>query len=153
MNKHLLLLLALLGCVCPAYAQTPAVPKIVSNGFDAYKQSGAASAVDAWFTGSPLANAPTNKTNYVAFITGQETTNGKFLGYESVGTVTMSPSIKYCYVVFLYEKGFFYNWFEVYTTGGTDIITSYSSNTTASAILPASFFTKDKTKTTAKTTP
>ena len=100
-----------------------------------------------------MANAPTNKTNYVAFTTGQETANGKFLGYEPVGTVTISPSIKYCYVVFLYEKGFFYNWFEVYTTGGKDIITSYSSNTIANAILPASFFIKDKNKTTTKTTP
>jgi hypothetical protein len=146
MNKHLLLLIALLGCVCPAYAQTPAVPKIVSDGFDAYKQSGAASAVDIWFAGSPLGNNPSNKTSFVTYLTSQETNCGKFLGYENVGSVTMSPSVKYYYVVFLYEKGFFYDWFEVYSTGGTDLITSYSANSTATAILPASFFMKDKNK-------
>jgi hypothetical protein len=146
MKKHLLLLIALLGCVCPTYAQTPAVPKIVSDGFDTYKQSGAANAVDAWFNGSPMANNPANKTGFVTYLTNEETNCGKFLGYESVGTVPMSPSIKYYYVAFLYEKGFFYNWFEVYSTGGKDIITSYAANSTATAILPASFFAKDKNK-------
>jgi hypothetical protein len=58
----------------------------------------------------------------------------------------MSPSVKYYYVVFLYQKGFFYDWFEVYSGGGTSVITSYTANFVATSILPASFFVKDKNK-------
>src|SRR5450631_72471 len=105
MKTYLILLVALLGFVGPACAQTSSLPKIISDGFAAYTGGGGpAKAVDVWFTGSPLANNPANKTNYVTFLTTFETNNGKFSGYENMGVVTLSPSVKYYYVVILYEN-------------------------------------------------
>ena len=144
MKKHLILLMTLLGLACPAYAQTTALPKILADGFDAYKTSGSAKAVSTWLTGSPVGTA-TNISSLTSYYAGIDTSDGKYLGYESIGVVTISPSIKEYYNVILYQNGFLYNWFEVYTGGGTSVITTYSNNVTATAILPASFFIKDKT--------
>jgi len=141
MKKYLLLLIALLGCICPVYAQTATAPKIVADGFNAYKTGGAAKAVAVWFADSPLGTSAT-ESSFSTYLGSIETSDGKFLGYEYVGSVVLSPSVKYCYVVFLYEKGPLYDWFEVYSTGGKDTITSYNSNPAATQVLPAAFFGK-----------
>ena len=141
MKKYLLLLIALLGCLCPAYAQTATAPKIVADGFNAYKTGGAAKAVAVWFDGSPLGTSAT-ESSFATYLGSIETSDGKFLGYEYAGSVVLSPSAKYCYVVFLYEKGPLYGWFEVYSAGGKEIITSYSSNPGATQVFPAAVFAK-----------
>jgi hypothetical protein len=139
MKKYLLLFLVLLGLSCPAFAQT-ALPKILTDGVDAYKSGGAAKAIDVWFAGSALDTNAANKSSFAGAFASIETTSGKFLGVESAGTVDFSPSVKYYYLVFLYEKAPYFAWFEVYTTAGKDLVTSYGANSSSSAVFPASLY-------------
>jgi len=143
MKKHLILLAALMAFVSPTFAQTVALPKAITNGFDTYKASGSAKAVTAWLTGSPVGTS-TNITSLTTYFSGIETTNGAYVGYEPIGIVTISPSVKEYYTVILYQNGIVFDSMEVYSVGGKDIITNYNNGSLASAILPASFLVKDK---------
>jgi len=142
MKIYLPVLIALLGFVVPAAAQTSSVPKIISDGFATYKAVGAAKAVDTWFAGSLLATDAGAKAKFATLLDAFEQSNGRYSGYESVGTVVLSPSVKYYYVVFLYDSAPLYAWFEVYNVGDKDIITSYRANPIAAEIVPDSFFRK-----------
>ncbi len=144
MKIYLIGFVALLGFICPAYAEPPSPPKIISDGFATYKAIDASKAVDSWFAGSLMANDVRTKANLVTFLKTFEATNGSFDGYENVGRVTLSPSVRYYYVVFLYDSAPLYAWFEVYSTGGKDIITSYRIDPSAAQIIPACFFVKAK---------
>ena len=128
MKTHLILLIALLGFACPAYGQTTSVPQIISDGFATYKTDGAAKAVDVWFAGSAIGNTPATKASFVTYLTTFETNNGKFSGYETIGSVTLSPSVTEYYLTVLYASYPLYLWFEVYTTGGKSIITTLVKN-------------------------
>ena len=145
MKKHLLLAVAFLALVSPAFAQTTPLPKIITDGFAAYQAAGSAKAVTAWLTGSPVGNA-TNISSLTSYYAGLDTSEGKYLGYEYVGVITLSPSIKEYYTSTLYQNGFIFNWFEVYTVNGKDVLTSYNNGPTAATILPASFLVKDRVK-------
>ncbi|HEV3271120.1 MAG TPA: hypothetical protein VGZ93_02970 [Candidatus Methylacidiphilales bacterium] len=139
----LILLITLLGFVYPAYAQAPSLPKIITDGFDAYKKEGASKALDVWLAGSPIENDSTSRSTVVGSLQTIESAYGKFSGYEHLGTVSFARSTKRYYFVILYEKGPLYAWFEVYKTGGKEIIPSFDCNTKAPLILPESFFKKD----------
>jgi hypothetical protein len=147
MKTPLILLIALLGFVCPAYSQTPiqapTLPKIITDGFDIYKTDGAAKALNSWLAGSPIENDASTRSTVVGALNTIESSYGKFIGYEYLDRVPFAQSTKRYYVVFLYEKGPLYAWFEVYTTGGKDIIPSFDCNTKAPLILPVSFFDKN----------
>ena len=142
MKRLLLVLLGLVLIAGRAGAQGSPLPKIVIDGLDTYQKSGIDPACDVWLAGSPLQSDANARANVVNSIHTIEAAYGKFTGYEYIGTVTFSPSARRYYLVFLYEKGPLYVWFEVYTTGGKDIIPSFLCNTKASLILPESFFEK-----------
>jgi len=131
---------AFLALVCSVFAEP--VPKILSDGMDLYKKDGAAKALAFLLAGSPVENNTTAIVNQVGNLNAIESAYGKFLGYETVGVVSFSKSAKRYYLVMLYEKGPFYSWFEVYSGGGKEIITSFDCNTKVNAILPDSFFQK-----------
>ena len=143
MKTSLILLIALLGVACPAYAQAPSFPKIITDGFDVYKKEGAAKAFAVWLSGSPIENDASTRSTIVGALNTIESAYGKFSGYEYLGTVSFAQSTKRYYFVLLYDKGPLYAWFEVYTAGGKDIIPSFDCNTKAPLILPESFFNKD----------
>lgn len=142
MKTLLLLLIALVGSVCPAYAQTAPLPKIITDGFDIYKKDGAAKALDSWLAGSPIEKDATTRSTVVGALQTIEAAYGKFVGFETLSTVSFAQSTKRYYVVFLYEKGPLYAWFEVYSVGGKDIIPAFDCNTKAPLILPESYFDK-----------
>jgi hypothetical protein len=140
--KYLLLLLILAATAGRVGAQSPALPKIITDGFDTYQKSGIEAACDTWLAGSPIQNDTNERVTVVNSIHTIETIYGKFTGYEYIGTVPFSPSATRYYVTLLYEKGPLYAWFEVYTVGGKTIIPSFLCNTKAQNILPDAFFTK-----------
>lgn len=143
MKTPLILLIALLAFACPAYSQTPTLPKIITDGFDVYKKDGAAKAFDTWLIGSPVEHDASTRTTVVGNLQMIESSYGKYSGYEYLGTVPFAQSTKRYYVVLLYEKGPLYAWFEVYTVGGQDVIPSFDCNTKASLLLPETFFDKN----------
>jgi hypothetical protein len=142
MKTYLIVLLALLGFIVPAYSQTTTVPKIISDGFAAYKTDGATKAVNVWFAGSAI--SPATLTSYATYLTNFEQTGGKYIGYEVAGVVTLSPSVKYYYLVFLYQNSPLYTRFEVYSNGGQTLITTYFTHNDPNQVFPASFFVKNK---------
>ncbi|MDD5262248.1 MAG: hypothetical protein PHD76_10430 [Methylacidiphilales bacterium] len=142
MKKQIIILITVLTFVSSAYAQTSSLPKILTDGIETYKKDGYSKAFDVWLTGSPLEKDTTTKVNITGGIAQIEAGLGKFLGYEYLGTAPFTPSVKRYYLVFLYEKGPLYTWFEIYSREGKDIIPSFDCNTKANLILPASFIEK-----------
>lgn len=104
-----------------------------------YKKEGAAKAFDTWLVGSPLEHDTTTKVNIIGGITQIEAAYGKFSGYEYLGMVPFTASVKRYYIVAIYEKGPLYMWFEIFTKDGKDILPSFDCNTKAQVILPQSF--------------
>jgi hypothetical protein len=88
-----------------APARNPAVPVIVTNGFDAYQKSGSQAALDAWFKGSPLESDQAAKGNLSVGISKTESVFGKMLGWELFKAVPLTASTTVVYTVIKFEKG------------------------------------------------
>jgi hypothetical protein len=142
MKRLLLIFIGIVLIAGRASAQGSPLPKIVTDGLDSYQKSGIDAACDVWLVGSPIQSDPNARAGVVNAVHTIEAAYGKYTGYEYIGTVSFSPSARRYYIVFLYEKGPLYVWFEVYTPGGKDIIPSFLCNTKANLILPESFFEK-----------
>jgi hypothetical protein len=142
-KKNIFYLIIALGMLCiSAYSQTTQLPKIIIDGFEVYKKDGAPKAFDSWLAGSALEKDITTKSSIAGGIAQIEAGFGKYVGYEYIGTVVFTPSIRRYYLAILYEKGPSYTWFEVYTHEGKDVISSFDCNTKANLILPATFIEK-----------
>jgi len=143
--KKLLASLALcLALLAPGSAQSAAtvpanssVPDVVSKGFDAYNKS-FSDAVDAWFTDSPLNKDLATKTNFMSALSGFETGYGKYIGWELVKVVTLTPSTSIVYAVLKFEKGPVWMAFMCYKPKDQWIVSSMNLNQNPQPILPAS---------------
>ena len=131
--------LVMAGSLC---AQSATVPKILTDGFDAYKKEGSAKAFDTWLLGSPIEKDTTTRLSVLGGITQIEAAYGKYQGYDLLGIIPFGTTVKRYYFVMNYEKGPVYTWFEVYTINGKDNIPSTDLNTKANLILPATFIEK-----------
>jgi len=111
-------------------------PKIVVDGFEAYKKSGFEDAAKIWYKGSPLKNNTNLTMNIKSAITKIETIYGKMIGYEVLKNLEISPSISRAYAVVLYEKGPIFIYFDCYKSPKGLIIPEIVFNTKAQMILP-----------------
>lgn len=112
--------------------------EVIANGFTAYKENGAKSAIEAWIKGSGIegskealaqANMLTQISDYY----------GKYLGYELVKKNPISKSTSVYLVVINYEKGSIFASFYTYITpGGMEVTLNFNFNTDAGKIFPSS---------------
>jgi hypothetical protein len=126
----------------PAVAQTGDVPPIVTKGFDAYRENGAAAAVDAWFVGSPAAAQPTSKGNVVQSLANIESSYGRYAGYDVLRTVAIGPHIRRVYVILLYDRGPVYAYFDCYQASSGWEIPFMQMNTKAADVLPVDMLSR-----------
>ncbi len=139
--KKLLLSFALcLALLAPVSAQSAAtsplnVPDVVTKGFDAYTKS-FSDAVDAWFKDSPLSKDLATKTNFMSALSGFETGYGKYIGWELVKVVNLTPSTCVVYAVLKFENGPVWMAFMCYKPKDAWIVSSMNLNQNPQPVLP-----------------
>lgn len=130
---------ALLGLVVmaggTARAAEPDVPAVLSSGFAAYKQDGAAAAIDAWLAGSPLAGDKAAQSQAAALL-GVEAYFGKFQGWDVIRSYRISPSSTLTFTEARFEKGVAFMRFLTFQTGGKESVTQFFFHTQPEQILP-----------------
>jgi len=114
-------------------SQTPALPGVVRAGLEAYKVSGAYSAVKTWLANSAIVEQ--SGATAQAFQKAEQA-YGRMVGYETLEVVPLGTHASRSYVIILYEKGPIYVWFECYKTKDDWIMTSFLFNAKADLILP-----------------
>jgi hypothetical protein len=137
-SKRFLLILLLVCAPVTCFALEP--PKIVTDGLDAYKNSGNEEAFKIWIKGSPLENDKTSYMNMKGGMTQIETIYGKMIGYEILKTINISHSTTRTYAVMLYEKGPVYLYADCYKSPNGWIIPELQFHTKPQMVLPQSLF-------------
>ncbi|HTB63383.1 MAG TPA: hypothetical protein VK737_07310 [Opitutales bacterium] len=142
MKKLLATLTLFVALAAPSFAQSatpaasaPAVPDIVTKGFDAYKTS-SQDAVDIWFKGSPLNDDMPTKAKLLTAFLDFEKAYGKYLGYEIFKFVPLTKSTGVAYAVLKYEKGPIWFSINLYKPADTWIIPTLNVNQNPQAVLP-----------------
>ncbi len=129
-----------LGLSVQGEAMAVDLPKIIQDGFEAYRAEGAEAAVTKWLAGSPILGSPE-----AALIPGQfkqlETVYGSYRGFEVFRVTTFTPSTSMVYLIIKFERGPFYGSFHVYNREGQEwIVITANFSTNPEKILPSSIF-------------
>lgn len=132
------LLLFLSSALLHAARESDEAPRIVVDGFEAYKTYGLSAGLDAWLKGSPLEGDPQARNAIQTIIEQSSTSYGRMTGYELLKVVTLAPSVRRVYAVLLHEKGPLYVWFECYQSSLGWIIPRMEADLKAEVALPAS---------------
>ena len=118
------------------------VPRVVSAGFDAYRKEGAASAIDTWLKGSPLAGDKAAQSQ-AASLSAVETYYGKLRSAELIKLYRISPSSKLMFMEARFEKGAAFMKFLTFDTGTSEIVTLFLFHTEPAQILPGELLYPD----------
>jgi len=131
--------LALIGLsLAPTYAQdAPPVPNILVMGLIAYEKSGGSEAMAVWLNGSPLETDTTTRTTVVGGIAQIESLYGKMIGFETIHTVTVAPSMLRTYVMLKFERGPVFFAFDCYKAKSNWTIPQINFNARADTVVPA----------------
>lgn len=122
---------------CMPICASAATPEILSNGFTAYKESGAKPALEAWIKGSGIdgSKEALAQANMLAQI-GEY--YGKYLSYELVKSNKISKNTNVYLVVINYEKGsVFAKFFTYITPSGKEVMQTFNFNTNADLVWPS----------------
>jgi len=133
----LLLALAVPTVTHAAPATAPAVPDIVTKGFDAYKKS-SADAIDTWFLGSPMEKDVQARVTVAGNLGNFEKVYGAYLGWELIKVVPITASTEIVYAVAKFEKGPLWIAFNCYKAADQWTLPSIRLNQSAENILPQS---------------
>ncbi len=133
-----------LSLFCAAGEQEE-VPKVVTDGLEAYKTYGISAALDSWLKGSPVESDPLARAGMQTALTQTDASYGRMTGHELIKTVTLSPSVRRVYAVILHEKGPLYVWFECYQSNLGWIIPHLDASPKAEKALPASIIEPEQT--------
>jgi len=110
------------------------MPNIVTSGFEAYQKYGMQSGVDAWLKGSAFETA--DKDQVTGKMSHVETTCGRFIGYEQMRTVRLTPSTERVYVLAKFNKGVAWMFFDYYRPATDWIVVRFDFSTRADEVLP-----------------
>jgi hypothetical protein len=132
--RAIIFVLCLAMAAAPALAsQTATLPPVVRAGLEAYKTTGAPTAMKTWLTNSPIVEQV--NTTVPAF-ENIEHAYGRMVGYETLEVIPMGTHASRSYVILLYEKGPVYMWFDCYKSKDDWIMTSFLMNTKPDIIIP-----------------
>ena len=140
MRRLFIIAIAVLALTGPARAQTAPLPPIIKAGFDAYQAKGKEAAVDAWVSGSALAQDPTGRPSLVQAMGQVENLFGSFVGYDVLRVVAFGPHASRTYIVFVYQRGPAFAYFDAFQGSGASSLTAFQFHTKAHEILPAQWF-------------
>jgi hypothetical protein len=111
------------------------VPKLVTNGLDAYKATGSTEAFAIWLKGSPLEADKTTMSSLKDSFTQVETMYGKMIGYDILRTVKISSRTNRIYAEIQYEKGPLFMYIDCYKSLNGWIVPMMRFHTDADKIL------------------
>lgn len=114
-------------------------PKIVINGYKAYKKEGFEKALSIWMKGSPLENDKTSLMDMKGVITQVESIYGKMISYEIIKTIKITSSLNRVYAEICYEKGPVFMFIDCYKSPNGWIIPLIRFHTEPDKILPNDF--------------
>ncbi len=140
MRSITLLTIALFLCRAITAAEPPS---IIKDGFDAYKEKGAASAFETWLRGSALEGDTTTKLSVLGGITQIEAAYGKVESFEVIATFTPTARLRRVYAVSYHAKGPVFSYFDLYKSEKSWVIYMLNFNTKPQDILPRSLLDKN----------
>ncbi len=131
-----LFIVSLCLCSTSVYAETKAIPKIISSALEKYQKEGADHLIPNLLIGSPIEGDKTalSQANLLRQI---ETFYGKYLSTDLFKTVSISQSTTLVYFVMNYEKGPLYGSATVFNVSGKDIIPTFNFHTEINQIIPS----------------
>jgi hypothetical protein len=136
-TKILIGVLAIFFITATSYADD--VPKIVIDGFNAYKISGVGEAINVWLKGSPMESDKMGIVQLQGGFTQIESAYGKMVSYEILKSIKISPVSNRIYAEILYERGPVFMFFDCYKSLNGWIIPIVRCHTEVDKILPADF--------------
>jgi len=132
--RAITLALCLAMAAAPALAsQTATLPPVVRAGLEAFKATGAPTAMKTWLANSPI---PEQANATAAAFENIEHAYGRMVGYETLEVIPLGTHASRSYVIVLYEKGPVYFWFDCYKSKNDWIMTGFLMNTKPDVILP-----------------
>lgn len=126
----------------PASAMIADVPRVVLDGFDAYRKSGLRAGLDAWLKTSPVA-ATVNLEQMMSALSQIEGLYGRMTGYDVLRVVHVGTRVRRVYFVVLYEKGPLYGYIDCYQTSQGWVVPGFLTNAQPGVILPPDLLTGD----------
>jgi hypothetical protein len=134
----LLLTLVALQFATRLSAEEPSGPPIIATGFNAYKTEGPQAAVKAWLKGSPLEEDKEAINNANRTLNEMHDLFRPYKSFDIIERHRMTPSIEMLYVAINYERAPMFGKFLVFRRADSWIVTTFTFNTNADKVLPAS---------------
>lgn len=130
-----LLLLVLSATGMTAQTRAP-MPELISNGLNAYAQSGLGTALSLWLQNS-LLDRDTLLRSELAALKYADTRYGLFESAEVMRIAALTPRVTRVYVVLYYERAPLWAWFDLYRTrNGNQVISDLFFSPKVQVILP-----------------
>jgi hypothetical protein len=132
---HLLPLLILALCARPLQAQE-ALPPVVREGLEAYRNDGPAAALGTWARNWTDEAREDAMSRMVAGLQDIVQVSGTPIGYDFVGSAVMSPHVRRIYVVLLHSERPAYLRLDVYLVDGAWRVLNLNVNTDPVEVFP-----------------
>ena len=111
------------------------LPKILLDGFSAYKAEGAEAALKTWLKGSPM-EGEKQALSQVNALLQIESLVGKYLTYHPIHNRALTPTTQIVFLVVDYEKGPLFGVFVLYKAADGWIAFKFDFNLNPWEILP-----------------
>ncbi|PLX97551.1 MAG: hypothetical protein C0622_12815 [Desulfuromonas sp.] len=122
--------------VSSAFSQNNSAPSRIVQGFEEYEKNGAKAAIIAWTKGSAIEGSKESVSQANTFNQLEEFL-GKYIGYELVKNIQISPSTSAVLIIVKYEKGNLFSTFHCYKLeNGEIILNNFDFNTKVDLIWP-----------------
>jgi hypothetical protein len=117
-------------------------PKIISDGFDAYRIKDADSAITVWTSYWSKGDSVSRNTLLNGLI-ANERNYGKLSGYDIVKTINVGTKYQYCYLTFLYPLRPVFALFTLYQRpDGQWVVLNIEWNTDIKEVFPQNIYLK-----------
>jgi len=136
MKRTVFLFLAVLLIANPAFSSSTNLPSIIESGFTQYSEAGPKEAIEAWTKGSAVEGSKEALAQANNFRQIQDF-YGKYIGFEFIGSNTISDSTSVIFINIKYEKGNVFSTFYCYKNSDKKtVINNFNFHTKAEAVWP-----------------
>lgn len=112
------------------------LPDAIIKGMTAYGESGAEAAIQSWLTGGPM-EGDQDALGQASILLQIEGFYGKYIGFDSIKEVEITPSSRIQYIQINYEKGPLFTYFLTYKKGTEWIVINFKFHTEPDSIFPS----------------
>ena len=131
-----LLFLILLSSTAYCDISKDEIPKIIKSGLSAYKSNGPEAAIAEWIKGSPFEGSK-DAMSQANLFKQVETYYGKYMDYQPIAVIKLTPTTKIVYLSMNYETGPVFCKFLIYKTQDSWILSGkFNFHTEPEQVLP-----------------